>query len=312
MSAPDSARRAHRRWNQAWAGLSPNLQGAIWMTCAACGFTVNGVMVKWLGAGGMDAFQIAFARAVFALAAVLPFAWQIGPAVLRTRHLGIHLLRGLAGGGAMICGFYALTKLPLADVTALGFTTPLFTIVLAVLILKEEVRWRRWTATAVGFLGVLIMLRPGATALDPAALIALMMAFGIALAVTLVKRLPPGESRVTMLLFFCVISILMAFFPAMAVWRDPTWIEWLLLAGVGVLGVISQSMIIRAYQCGDASFVAPFDYSKLLLAGLLGFLLFSETPDLWSLAGALVIVGATLYIARREAAQGRAPVASNE
>ncbi len=277
------------------------------MTCAAFGFTLNGVLVKWLGAGGMNPFQIALARAVFALAAVLPFAWQAGARVFRTRHPGIHLVRGLAGGGAMLCGFYALTRLPLADVTALGFTTPLFTIVLAVLLLKEKVRWRRWSATAVGFLGVLIMLRPGAGAVDPAALVALAMAFGIALAVTLVKRLPPEESRITMLMIFSVVSILLAAVPAVAVWRPPTWQEWLLLAAVGVHGLGAQSLIIRAYQSGEASFVAPFEYSKLLLAGLLGYLFFAERPDLWSLAGALVIVASTLYIARREAAHGRRP-----
>jgi drug/metabolite transporter (DMT)-like permease len=293
------------RLRAAWLARPANLRGALWMMAAAFGFTVNGALVKSLGEAGMHAFQIALARAVVSGLVLLPLLWRAGPRVLATRHPWTHLLRGVAGSSAMICGFYALTKLPLAEVTALSFTTPLFTIVLAVLLLREPVRWRRWSATAVGFLGVLIMVRPGAQAFEPAALAALAMAFGIALAVTLVKRFPEGESHLAMLVYFCLASILMAVGPAVYFWRAPTPGEGLLLVAIGVLGVASQALIIRAFRAGEATFVAPFDYSKLVLAGAIGFALFGEVPDLWMLAGAAVIVAATLYIARRDAQLGR-------
>lgn len=284
--------------------LSPNHRGAVWMMGATIGFTINGALVKTLAQLDMDAFQISFARAFFALLAILPFVWHERRTVLKSRHWGTHLLRGLAGAIAMLCGFYAVSKMPLADVTALGFTQPLFTTLLAFLLLGEVVRWRRWSATVVGFLGVLVIVRPGAETFEPTALAALAMALGIALAVTLVKRFPANESRVTMLLAFCVTSIVISAPPAFYVWRTPNLEELFLLLGTGVLGVASQSMIIRAYQNGEASFIAPFDYSKLLFAGLIGYFLFGEVPDHWTFAGAAIIVGATLYILQRESARG--------
>ena len=287
----------------AWLRLSPNHRGALWMIGASLGFTVNSAFVKSLSAEGLDTFQIAFARAVFSSLVLAPFFYRAGFAALRSTVPGLHGVRAVCGSLAMVCGFYAVGQLPLAEFTALTFTQPLFVILLAVLILKETVRWRRWLATAVGFLGVLVMVRPGAAAFDPAALIALASVFGIALAVTLVKRLPPGESHVTMLAYFCIASIVMTAAPALAAWQAPSLSQWGLLAAVGLLGIASQAMIIRAYRSGEASFVAPFDYLKLILAGLIGFLVFAEIPDHWTVAGAVIIVGSTFYIARREAAQ---------
>ncbi|MEO3428051.1 DMT family transporter [Pelagibius sp. CAU 1746] len=302
---------AAARISGAWLRLSPNHRGALWMIAASLGFTVNSAVVKTLvaghaGSGGLDVFQVAFARALFSFALVLPFLLRAGPGALRTRHPGIHGLRAFSGAAAMICGFYAVGQLPLAEFMALSFTQPLFVTLLAVLVLGEAVRWRRWLATAVGFIGVLIMMRPGAAAFDPAALVALTSVFGIALAVILVKRLPAGESHTTMLTYFCLMSLGVTALPAFLTWRPPSLEQWGLLVAVGALGVASQAMIIRAYRAGEASFVAPFDYLKLLLAGLIGFYFFSELPGLWTLVGAAVIVGAAFYTARREAAQTQA------
>ncbi len=233
-----------------WAHQPANLRGAFWMTLAACGFTINAALVKILSAAGMDVFQIAFARAVFALVALSPLMWRVGLPALRTRHPWIHFLRSVAGALAMLGGFYAITVLPLAAFTALSFTTPLFTVLMAVLLVGERVRWRRWSATAVGFLGVLIMVRPGAETFELAALIALAMALGIAFAVTLLKRFPEGESHVAMLFYFCVASILLAGVPAIVVWQAPSLLEWTMLAAVGLLGVASQALLIRAYRTG--------------------------------------------------------------
>lgn len=287
-------------------GLSPNHRGALWMLAAATGFTINSALVKELGSQGLDAFQIAFFRSVVALAAVLPLIAYSGWGQLRTQHPWLHLFRVISGVGAMVCAFFALTLLPLADVTALSFTTPLFATVLAVIFLGEVVRWRRWSATLVGFLGVLVMVRSGAGSFDPAALLALAMAFGIAVAVVLVKRLPPSESQLAMLFYFGVGSTLFTALPAAAVWQAPSDWQLLLLIGAGLFGLASQAMMIQAFRSGEASFVAPFDYSKLITAGLIGFFLFAEVPDAWALAGAAIIVAATLYIARREAQVGKA------
>lgn len=290
---------------QRFSGLHPNLQGAAWMVAAATVFSINGVLVKALAAGGMSFWQVAFARAFFALLPLLPFVWRDGLRLFRTSHPLTHLARALCGAGAMTAGFYALSELPLALVTAVGFTAPLFTIVLSALVLREVVRWRRWSATLVGFLGMLVMVRPGAGSLEPAMLAAVGMALGIACAVVLVKRFPKGESQTAMLTWFCVASIATSAGPAIHLWQAPSPPQWALLVGVGVVGVAAQSMIVSAYRTGEASFVAPFDYTRLIGAGILGFLFFGEVPDLYTLLGAAVIVGSSLYIARREAQLGR-------
>lgn len=305
MTDPGAARRRLEALQTAWLAQPGNLRGAVWMTISACGFTCNNALIKALYGQGLDPFQVALARSVFALVALLPLLYSTGFGVLRTKYPGIHFLRGLFGGGAMLCGFYAVTQLPLAEMTALSFTTPLFMIVLAVVLLREPVRWRRWTATVVGFIGVLIMVRPGAEAFDPAAIVALGMAFGIAMAVTLLKRLPPGESHIAMLFYFCIVAIAMAAVPAALVWQDASLVQWLLMALVGFLGVGSQGLLIRAFRAGEATFVAPFDYSKILVAGILGFFLFGEVPDALGLTGAAVIIASTVYIARREAGMNR-------
>jgi drug/metabolite transporter (DMT)-like permease len=289
-----------------WQRLQGNHRGALWMIAASLGFTVNSALVKVLIGAGLDSFQVAFARALFSFALLAPFMLRAGPSVLTTRHPVIHGIRAFAGSVAMVCGFYAVGHLPLADFTALTFTQPLFVVVLAAILLGEVVRWRRWLATLVGFFGVLIMVRPGATAFDPAALMALANVFGIAVAVCMVKRLAPGESHVTMLAYFCLMSLAVTCLPALFTWQPPTLQQWGLLAAVGTLGIASQAMVIRAFRVGEASFVAPFDYLKLILAGLIGFAVFGELPGLWGLLGAAIIVASTFYIARREAAQAAA------
>ncbi len=277
------------------------------MLAAACFFAANGALIKTLLASDLHPLQITFVRLSVGVLAILPFVWRAGRAALKTRHPGIHALRAVAGGGAMICGIAALDKLPLADFTALSFAQPLFAVILAILVLGETVGWRRWGATLAGFLGVVIMVRPGSGSFDVDALLAVAMALGIAVAVILAKRLPAEESQVTILLYFSVTTALVFAAPALAVWRTPTLPEALGLVGFGLGGLITQALMIAAYRTGEASVVAPFDYSKLIVAGILGFALFGEVPDRWTVAGAAVIVAATLYIARREAVLGKRP-----
>src|SRR3546814_3129683 len=128
----------------------------------------------------------------------------------------------------------------------------------------------------------------------------------------MVKRLPEGESHATMLAYFCLMSLALTVVPAAVRWTPPSASQWLLLAGVGSLGAVFQAMIIRAYRSGEASFVAPFDYLKLILAGLIGFAVFGEVPGPATMLGAVVIVCAALYIARHEAAQAPARTRSDE
>lgn len=307
MSNPTDAGRLQRRWLQ----LSGNSRGALWMIASGVGFSLMAVAIKLLG-HRLDSFQIGFFRVLIGFLAILPFAARAGRESLRTQHLGVHFVRAVFGLTAMYCSYYAIARIALADYTALSFTKPLFATLLAIVILGEVVRWRRWTATLVGFLGVLIMVRPGSGTFQPAALAAIADSFSIAFLVTLVKRLPARETPLTMLFWFGIFACVMALGPALWFWQWPTPLEWALLIVVGVLGAMAQSFWIRSFRAGEASVVAPFDYLRLPIAAGIGFVGFSELPTIWTFVGAAVIVASTLYIARREARLGRGPEIRNE
>jgi drug/metabolite transporter (DMT)-like permease len=282
-----------------WLQLSGNSRGALWMIASGLGFSVMAVGIKLLG-HRLDSFQIGFFRVVIGFVAILPFVAGSGMARLRTRHASVHVVRAVFGLLAMYCSYYAIARMPLADYTGLSFTKPLFATLLAIVILGETVRWRRWTATLVGFLGVLVMVQPGAETFQPAALAALVDSFSVAFLVTLVKRLPAAETPLTMLFYFGLFATALSIGPAIYSWQWPTVFEWLLLIGVGVLGALSQMFWIRAFRAGEASAVAPFDYLRLPMAATVGFIGFAELPTLWTFVGAAIIVASTLYIAHRE------------
>lgn len=304
---PISLLRAARTTGTAWwTALPGNVRGALWILVASVLFSAMSAMVKTVGAR-LDSFEIAFFRCAFGLAVILPFMLRAGPEVFRTRRPILHLVRALLGVTAMFCGFYAVTHLPLADATAISFAKPLFMIVLAVLFLGEAVRWRRWTATAVGFVGVLIMIRPGEHGLDLAMLAALFGTLCVAVVVVMIKKLSETEAPLTILFSFGVISTVIAAIPAALVWQTPTLDELVLLVLIGALGAAGQSCGIRGFRSGEATAVVPFDYSRLLFAGLFGYLLFGDVPTPHTLVGAGLIVASTLYIARREATLGKRP-----
>lgn len=281
--------------------LSGNTRGCIWMALCGLGFSVMAVFVKLAGTGGMNTFEITFFRCLFGFVALLPFVIRAGgPQSLHTQHMKAHVWRSVLGIVAMACAYLGISKLELATYTALSFTKPLFAIVLAVFILKEDVRWRRWAATFVGFLGVLVMMRPGSHAFDWWALLALGDALSIAILITILKRLPASETPLVMLFYYGIIATALVAPPAIYFWQWPTPEQWLQLCIIGATGALSQYWWILAFKAGEASVVAPFDYLRLLFAGSIGFLVFQEVPDRWTLMGSLLIIGSTVYIAHRE------------
>ena len=291
-----------------WAAMPANLRGAAWMLLSCLGFSVMASFVKLAGRE-VSAFEITFFRCLFGLLALAPFvAWQ-GLGALRTRHLGMHAWRGILGSMGMGCAYFGLSHMPMASYNALSFSKPLFAVLLAVVILHETVRWRRWAATGIGFVGVLIMMRPGTAAFDPNGLFALGDALTVAILITVLKRLPAYETPIAMLFYFGIIASPFALVPALFYWSWPDAATWALLAAIGCSGALSQYWWIKAFRTGEASAIAPFDYSRLLFTGIIGLAFFSEVPDSWTVAGAALIVASTIYIARREARLNPAPSA---
>jgi drug/metabolite transporter (DMT)-like permease len=264
-------------------------------------FSIMGALVKLLGQR-LDSSQIAFFRCFFGFIAILPFALlKPGRHAFRTTHFYGHFLRGALGVAAIVAGFYATTRLPLTVSTAISFTSPLFMILTAIFLLGEKVRWRRGLATVAGFIGVLVMVRPDGGTLDLGAMVGLFAAFLGALSTTLIKRLSATEEALTILVYFGLFSSILTAIPAYFVWRPLTGEELALLALVGALGAVGQLCQVRAFAAGELMAVAPIDYSRLIFAGIMGFLLFAELPDRYTLVGAAIIMGSTLYIACREA-----------
>jgi drug/metabolite transporter (DMT)-like permease len=281
--------------------LAPNVRGALWMLLAALIWSVNEATIKGLGRS-LDPLQISFFRCFFGGLTVLPFIFvSAGTRAFRTQRFGGHFIRAAAGYVAMALAFYSIIHMPLADATALGFTRPLFMVVLAVLFLGEAVRWRRWTATAVGFLGVIVMARPGLETIDLALAAAIGSAFFVALVSVMIKKLAETEHPATIIFYFGIISSTLALGPALFVWRTPTLLEFFVLAGIGAFGSLGQYLTILAFRVGEATAVDPFDYARLLYATIFGFLFFAELPDGYTLLGATIIIGSTWYIAQREA-----------
>ena len=279
--------------------LPPNLRGALWILSGVLFFSVMAVFIKLLGAA-LDSPVIAFFRALFGFMVIIPFALRTGFTSIGTTRPVLHLFRGLFGTTAMFCGIYAVTQLALADAIALSFTRPLFLIVLAVLFLGEVVRLRRSVATLVGFVGVLIMMRP-AGGIDQATWVALLGAFLVAATFVCVKKLSTTERPSLMLFYFGVISSTATLIPALFYWQTPTPEQFLMLAGAGFFGVGGQACVVRGLKVGEATAVAPFDYARIIFAAAIGFYMFGEVPDIWTGVGAVVIIGASIYIAHREA-----------
>jgi drug/metabolite transporter (DMT)-like permease len=214
----------------------------------------------------------------------------------------VHGLRSLFGLTAMTSWFTAVSLMPVADATAFTFTAPLFATLGAALVLKETVGPRRWAAVGVGFLGMLVILRPGAGALEGAAFVALAAALFMAAAKLTVKSLSRTEMPDTIVLYMGLFMTPVSLVPALFVWQWPSWtaLAWLVL--VGGLASVAQRAMARSFAAADASAVMPLDFSRLIFAAALGWLVFGEAPDAWTWAGAGVIFAATWYTARREAA----------
>jgi drug/metabolite transporter (DMT)-like permease len=280
---------------------SPALRGIALMFVSTFFFAAMHGSIRYMSAT-IHPFEIALFRNVFALVVVLPWFYRYGIAPLRTQRFGLHALRAIFNIMAMLSFFYALSITPLSEVTALGFTAPIFATVLAALILGEVVRARRWTAIAIGFLGTLIILRPGFEAIGLGQLLVLFSSMIWACALLVIKTLGRTDSSATIIAYMALLMIPLSLGPALFVWRWPDPLEWAWLIGIGVLGGIGQFCMTEALRQADTAVVMPFDFFKLVWVTLIAWLAFAEHLDLFTWIGGAVIFASTLYIAYRERA----------
>lgn len=279
--------------------LTPNVQGVLWMLLAVCALTGMFAVAKHLMVT-LPVEVVGMFRMLMALMFYIPWFMRHGFGGLRTERPFAHFWRAFFGATSLFCAVYAVHKLRLADATVLIFTIPLWSILLAALFLGERVRVRRSLATVIGFAGVILVVKPQG-GVEFASLVALLGAVLAACAITTMKNLTRTEPSDRIVVYFLLYGSLILAIPALFAWQTPGPAEWIWLVLLGLFGSSGQYFLTRAYAAGDMTIVAPLDFLRVIVAGLIGYFLFGEVPDGWALIGAAIVVGACAYIVRREA-----------
>ena len=285
---------------------SPGL-GIVLRVLAMALMAVLAAIVKACAERGVPVLEIIFFRNAFAFIPVMLYIWRTsGFGVLRTRRPGAHLTRSAVGLTGMICGFTAVSLLPLTQSTAISFSAPLFMVALSALILKEPVSLHRGLAVAVGFVGVLIMVHP-----DPrqfasvGVLFAIAAAAGSAGAMIAIREISRTEPGPTIVFYFTLAGAMVGLASLPFGWVMPSPGVLGLLVAAGLIGGTGQLLLTEAIRRAPVAVVAPFDYTQLVWAGLIGFLVWGETPAMLTLIGAMVVAASSTYILWREIGRSR-------
>ncbi len=253
----------------------------------------------------LDTYEVAFFRNLFGLLALLPLLRGRMLASLRTTQLPRYFLRSAIGVASMLCGFWAIGNLPLAQAVSLSYSTPLFVTIAAVIFLHEQVRARRWAAVAIGFIGVLVIVQPGSTQFSLGSLVALAASVLSAVVAIQIKQLSRIDTADTIVLWTYLFWVPISLLPALAVWEWPQGMAWLWVIATGVMGTGGQLLWTRALKLGDVSALTPISFMQLPIVAFAGWLLFDEAISRWTVLGAGIIFAANAYIAHREAQLAR-------
>ena len=289
--------------------LPPNIKGAALLMAAALFFSLMVAIIKLLGQD-YHITQILLIRQIIMTAIVAPLIWKNFPGALRSHRPGLQLVRIAFALVAMLLGFEGVVHLKLADATAITFAKSFFVTIFAVLILKEKVGIRRWAAVAIGFLGVVIMMRPGTDAFSIYGLYVFVGSGCAGFVMVIIRLMSRHDEPLTILTWQAIGVGLAMLVPGIWFWQWPTAIDWVLFVLMGVISYVAQMFNIHAYKWGEASVLASLDYVRLLYATALGYFLFSNLPGNQTWLGAAVIIAASIYTIRREATRNQKLVRS--
>lgn len=283
-----------------WRALPAELRGQLLILASTVALTGMHAVVRHLSKD-LHPFEVAFFRNLFGLFALAPFLMRGGFGALRTGVLHLHALRGALQVCAMLSFFFAVSVTPLAKVSALSFTAPLFAAVGAVLLLREPLRPSRVVALLAGFVGAMAIVRPGVAAIDFGALLVIGSSAVWAVCMLVIKVLARTESSVTITAYMGLFLTPLSGLAAIFVWRWPEPHHLLWFVGMGALGTMAHLAFNQAFKEADASAILPFDFTRLIWASLLGYLIYAETPELWTWIGGALIFASATWIAVREA-----------
>ena len=279
--------------------VSPNVQGMLWMALAGLIFASFMAIVRHVGTT-MNPVQVSFLRYALGLAFMLPFFLRLNLADLRSARFGLHAVRGILHAIGVMAWFYAMSRIPIAEVTAIGFTAPVFATIGAALFLGEAVRARRIIAVVLGLVGAVVILRPGVSEIDPGALAMLIAAPIFAVADLISKVLTRQETGPAVVAYLSVFVTLTIMGPALYVWRTPTVEEWLLMITTAGLATLGHLCMVQGVKVAEVSALQPVKFLQLAWAALIGYAAFAEIPEYSTWIGSAIIVSSISYIAHRE------------
>jgi len=281
-------------------GLPPVVRASLWMCVTISGFVLMMVAVREL-TSELPKVEIMFFRNIIAVVVLTPFLWRGGLRGLGTRRGWVHGGRAAIQFTAQFTWVYGVALLPLAEVTSLEFTIPVWTALLAIPLLGERMGRHRWIATLGGFAGVLIILRPGAAVISPAALVVLAGCVAFAANHVAVKYLTRHDDPKLIVFYMNVLQLPMGLIPALFVWVWPAWSDAPWILAWGLAGLAANYAMARAFRLADATLMAPLDFLRLPLVALVAYLVYAEALDVWVALGAAMIFGGNYYSVWREA-----------
>jgi drug/metabolite transporter (DMT)-like permease len=277
------------------------IAGIFWVTIAMALFAGLAAFSRAAMNAGLHPFEVVFLRNLFACLMLLPLlAWR-GASLLRSTQLPLYGVRVLVSLFSMQAWFYALSLIPIGEVTAISFLAPVFGTLAAIFLLGERVRLRRWTAVIVGFLGAMIILRPGMAPLGLGQLLAVVSAMSQGLTVIMIKQLTAADDPDKIVFLTNMMLLPLSLVPALFVWSWPTLGMLVPVLGMGLTAVLGHVALVRGYAATEASLAMTFEFSRLPFTVAVAYLAFGELIDMWTWAGALVIFASAAYITRREA-----------
>ena len=245
--------------------------------------------------------QIVWFRQLGLLSGVVIALIMLGPSILRTHHPTLQIARGLLAVISATCFIFAVKFVPLADAVAVSFVAPFLVTAMGALLLGERVGLRRWIAVAIGFVGTLIVIRPGMGVMHPAVLLVVVAASAFAARQVLSRRLASSDQTITTVAYTALASVLVLSFPLPLFWTTPEAdLHWALLVGMAVFAALGELMIIKSLEIAQAAVLAPVHYSLIIWGTFWGWLVFDQLPDRWTWIGAAIIVATGLYIIHRE------------
>ena len=282
------------------------LQASLMMMLALFLFTTMGICIR-LSSAFVPVIEVVFFRNFLAVLIMAPVLIRKGLPSIKMNRKRLFFGRASINFIGMLSGFTAVTLIPLAEMTALSFTGPIFVTMGAALFLSEAIRLRRIMAIAVGFVGALIILRPGLVDVSLGAMLALVSALSIAAATLIVKKMTETEQASAIVFWMVMLQAPIAFVPMLFVWEWPTWEQWFWGFMLGCLSTTAQRLYSRAFTTGDVGSIAPFDFTRLPFVIAIGFVVFSELPDVWTIIGGTVIFAASIFAGQTESRRSRKP-----